>query len=327
MTDMNAIRQHSLGRLGLILISIFFGLCCLGQDVRIGENISPLILPPSATDVNRSDDRCEELDYVVASAYPGTNVLNFISHELHKRGCSPVDHIERQFMRKPGVFKSAAKWESFRNVAGTTTHTRADQWSNSVGDVVSYNFWYEDKNHLSVLALYCNHQFVVEHRCIPAATKPYDPRKHRLSIDIDRIESEGKDFKVSVTVKNIGTESALVGFNGKLSDGKAELWVLSVEQEEGEDWEYVGSTCAEHPPLDWITLKPGENVESWAMAVDFPEPNYRWAKCQRKIAHLHGRIRASIYYYTGVCQITNPRETEAGHLATSEPVTLPSKPQ
>jgi len=307
---------------------LLFSGCCLGQGVR-SIDLGALVLPRSATEVKRFDERCHELDYVVSSTYPGTDILNLISDELRRQGWSRVDRVAHGLMRNPGTFKSAGKWEHFKNITGTTTYTRAEQWKNPTGDVVSYNFYYEndDLKHLSVLGLYCDHEFIAEHQCIPGSTKPYDPQRHALSVEIDRIERDGNDFKVFVKIRNIGTEAVLVGLNGKLPDGKPELWVLNLEQEEGGEWGYVGITCAEHPALDWITLKPGADVESWAMAVDFPEPNHRWAKCHREIGHLHGRVRASIYYYTGVCEITNPVEDGTGHLATSEPVALPVKPR
>jgi len=326
MTDMSIPKLHGRG-ICAILVGLLCG-SCLGQNEHPPEGRKALILPPSATDVKRSDETCQELDYVVASTYPGDDILNLISDELGRQGWLPVDRVERRFMRNPGVFRTAARWEHFKSIAGTTTYTRAQQWSNAAGDVVSYNLWYEkdDLKRLSVFGRFCDHGYVAEHRCIPGPPKPHDEKKYAVSMKIGRIEPEGRDFKVFVSIQNMGSEPVLLGLNGKLSDGSPELWVLEVEQEEHGEWGYVGSVCAEHPAFDWITLRPGQRVESWAMAVEFPEPDHWWAKCQRKVAHLHGRIRASIYYYTGVCEIENPLETKGAYFAASEPIALPSKP-
>ena len=62
-----------------------------------------------------------------------------------------------------------------------------------------------------------------------------------------------------------------------------ELWVLGIEQQ-GQDGtcRSVDAVCAEHPAFDWITFepgdtlritfKPGDTLNSWALAVEFPEP-------------------------------------------------------
>jgi hypothetical protein len=229
-------------------------------------------------------------------------------------------------MPSPGVFKTLRTWEHFESVSGSTTHVRAEQWNNETGDLVSYNFWYyaPDLNRLRVYARYCGFQQVEQHRCVLGPPKPHDEKAYSLVVKITKIEPVEKDFKVFVKVESNGTKPVLVGLNGKLSDGSPELWVLAVEQREQGKWGYVGMVCAEHPVADWITLKPDEGVESWALAVDFPEPNHRWAKCQRKIAHLHGKIRVSIRYYPGVCEIENPETYKDNYVAVSEPVELPS---
>jgi len=175
-----------------------------------------------------------------------------------------------------------------------------------------------------VYARFCSFQEVEEHRCVPGPQKAHDERAYSLALTVRKIEPQGKDFKVSVRIENNGSEPVMIGLNGKLPDGSPELWVLSVEQKEQSEWGYVGVVCAEHSAADWITLKPGENIESWAMAVDFPEPDHRWAKCQRKIAHLHGQIRTSISYYPGVCEIENPDKYRDRYTAISEPAEIPS---
>jgi hypothetical protein len=177
---------------------------------------------------------------------------------------------------------------------------------------------------LDVHARYCEFQQVEGHRCIPGPRKVHDEKAYSLALKIIKVEPQGKDFKVSVTVENNGAKPVLVGLNGKRSDGSPDLWVLGVEQKEQSEWGYVGIVCAEHPPFDWVTLKPGERIESWAMAVDFPEPNHWWAMCQRKIAHLGGQIRASLRYYPGVCEIENLEKYDDAYVATSKPAELPS---
>jgi hypothetical protein len=325
MADMRIPKLHAQS-ICLILAVLLCGFC-FGQDDHAHAGPDALILLPSAADVKRSDERCQEMEYVVVSNYPGTDVLSLISDELRRRGWSPASAVDRKFMRYAGDFKSAGRWEHFKNVAGGTTYTRAEQWSNGIGDVVSYNFWYEngDLNKLRVFGRFCGHEYVVEHRCVPGPPKPHDEKAYSLSMKIDRVEPIGKDFKVFVRIQNVGSRPVFLGLNGKHPDGDPELWVLDVEQEEQGEWGSVGAVCAELGPPDWIALAPGREVDSWALAVDFPEPNYRFGMCRRRIAHLHGKIRAAIRYYTGVCEIENSFNSADKYTAISEPVELLSR--
>jgi hypothetical protein len=280
---------------------------------------------PTATDIKRSSEGCEELDYTVVSAFPSTGVLDLISNKLRRQGWTAVRLIDRTGVRHPGVFKAPGKWEHFKIVTGATTYVRAEQWTNNAGDTVSYDFWHygPDLQQLLVYGRYCRSEYIEQHRCVLGPPKPHDEKAYSLALTIIRIERVEKDFKVFVKVENNGTKPVLVGLNGRLSDGSPELWVLGLEEEDLGEWGAVDAVCAEHDPLDWITLKPGDDAESWALAVDFPEPNHRFAKCRRRIAHLHGKIRASVRYYPGVCEIEDSFGAKDKYFATSDPVELP----
>ena len=152
----------------------------------------------------------------------------------------------------------------------------------------------------------------------------HDEKAYSLVLNITKIEPIEKDFKVFVHIQNAGAEPVLMGVNGKLADGTPELWILGLEQKEQGQWSGVDAVCAEHPAADWITLKPGESIGSWVMAVDFPEPNQWFAKCCRRIAHLHGQIRATIGYYTDVCEIEGIVQNKHPYVARSQAVELPT---
>jgi hypothetical protein len=150
---------------------------------------------------------------------------------------------------------------------------------------------------------------------------------YSLVLRITRIEPIQKDFRVFVRIQNNGTKSVLLGLNGTLPDGKPELWVLGLEQEEEGEWSGVDAVCAEHPAFDWIDLKPGEGVESWASAVDFEQPNQYFAKCRRRFGHLkaNGNIRAILRYYVNSCEIEERVENNEPYFSVSEPVILNSR--
>lgn len=299
--------------------------CCAAQEAKLNDIPKSLILTPSAFDIERANEGCESLEYTAAERYPGTQALAIISKQLRLQGWTPAHTIDRRWMRRPGVFKTAGRWEHFRSAGGSTTYVRAEQWSDKAGDLVSYNFWYfsPDLAKLRVEARSCAAQQIEKYRCVPEPPAPHNEKAHSLALKITKVAPMQKDFKVSVKIENNGTKPVLVGLNGKLSDGSPELWVLGLEQEEQGQWASVDAVCPEHDPFDWIILKPGEDVESWALAVDFPEPNHRWAVCSRKVAHLHGKVRASIRYYTSVCDIENSSDSKDRYFATSEAVELP----
>src|SRR4029077_3091728 len=75
-----------------------------------------LVLVPFATDIKRVEDSCQELDYAVAARYPGTEVLTLISESLRQQGWAPAHAISRRWMRNPGVFKIAGRWEHFESI-------------------------------------------------------------------------------------------------------------------------------------------------------------------------------------------------------------------
>ncbi len=149
--------------------------------------------------------------------------------------------------------------------------------------------------------------------------------QNSIAMKIKKVEQINKDFKVFVEIENNGERSILLGVNRELSDGSPELWVLGAQQMEEGEWGAVDAVCPEHQAFDWISLKPGEKLESWALAVEFPEPNHWFAKCRRRIAHLHGKVRASIRYYTDVCEIEELFDNKKPYFAFSDPVDPPSQ--
>jgi hypothetical protein len=302
---------------------------CLGQQSVTAPS---LVLAPSSSDIERSregfplTEGCERLKYKVDVAYPGRSVLKLISDELRQQGWISSLGLDRRSMTSPGLARMSGRWESYKNVEGGKTRVRAEQWRNNAGDVVSYMFWYftPDVKRLRVEAKYCKAAIVEKYQCVPHPAIPHDEKTYSVAMKIKKVEAINKDFRVFVGIENNGEKPILLGVNGKLPDGSPELWVLGAEQEDEQgEWSSVDAVCAEHPAFDWITLKQGEKAESWALAVEFPEPNHRFAKCLRKIAHLHGRIRVSIRYYTDVCEIEEPFDNNKPYYATSEPVELP----
>jgi hypothetical protein len=147
---------------------------------------------------------------------------------------------------------------------------------------------------------------------------------YAVSVQIAKVEPVGRDFRVSVLIENAGAKPILLGVEGDRSDGSPELWVLGVEQQ-GSDgqWYSVDAVCTEHPAFDWIELKPGDKLNSWEMAVEFPELDYRFGMCRRHVAHLGGRVRVAIRYYLDACDIENPLGNQTPHFAVSAPLNLP----
>jgi hypothetical protein len=229
-------------------------------------------------------------------------------------------------MPAPGAVQQRGRWESWRNVEGSMTHVRAEQWQNAVGDVVTYVYWYfgPDRKSIRIEAMHCPAEIVKKYKCVPGAEEPHDEKSYSITLKIKKVEPVGKNFSVFVEIKNVGQRPVFLGVNGELPDGNPEFWVLAVEQQdEHGEWNPVDAVCAEHDAFDWITLKSQESVESSALAVDFPKPNSYFAKCRRKIGHLEGKIRAALCYYASVCEIEHPWDNKNPYLANSEPVDLP----
>lgn len=133
-----------------------------------------------------------------------------------------------------------------------------------------------------------------------------------------------RNFKIFVQLRNNGLKPVLLGVNGTLPDGAPELWVLGLEQRENGNWSDVDAVCPEHPAFDWISLKPGEGIASWAIAVDFDRPDQYFAKCRRKIGHLklNSDVRAVIRYYVNACEIEQPLTGGDPYFAVSQPSPL-----
>lgn len=160
----------------------------------------------------------------------------------------------------------------------------------------------------------------------PPKSRVDSAQQYAVTTHITKVERIGSDYKIFVTVRNDGDKAALLPFHRELSDGSPELWVLAVEQLQSTgEWEYVGTVCDENPAFDFITLKPNEQVETWAIAADFPAENHWYGMCRRKVGHLgSGRVRASLRYYKNPCEVENPIESPV-YTSVSGPVDLPGR--
>ena len=312
----------------LCLVIVLLSSSCNAQVSNV-DLPSSLVLVPSATDINSSTegflhDGCTNLAYVVQERYPGTATQSLISKDLQSRHWFPESRLDKQEItgssRHPN---SLGKWTHFKNVAGTATYVRKERWSNRDGDVTSYvlRYFAPDLRTIHVEGRYCPARVINKYRCAPGPLPAHDDKAYSVELQITRIERLDKDFRVFVYLQNNGSKPVLLGLNGSLADGVPELWVLGLEQQESGDWMRVDAVCPEHPPLDWVDLKPGKSIESWAMAVDFEKPDQYFGKCRRKIGHLrlNSSIRAVIRYYVDACEIEQPLESRDPHFAVSTP--------
>lgn len=308
-------------------------LWCICSRAIAQDDPAALVLVPGANEIERSREGyaegCYNLRYTLAASFPGDNVRGLISDRLQTLGWKPRPKGKREAveLRKNDFLRADGSWRHFKTVAGSQTYVRAYVWHNAAGDVVTYRFWYftPQKNSLRVEARYCSKVVIDKYTCVPLPRPAHDEKDYALQVDITDVEAVNTSFKVSVRIENSGIKPVLIGVEEALPDGKPRLWVLGLEQEEDAEWGSVDAVCPEHPALDWITLKPGDSLESWEMAVDFPEPDHWFGMCQRHIGHLRGRIRASIRFYTNTCEILDPFKESAPYIAVSKPVELPSQ--
>jgi hypothetical protein len=221
----------------------------------------------------RFSEGCQRLKYDLVVPYPGSGTIKFISEALLRQGWSRVTSPGMLPREALGHAKKVGIWEHWNNVGGSTTYLRTDLWQDRTGDVVRYTFWYFPPavKKLQVEASYCSAAFVDKHRCFPDKPFAHDASAYSVAMTITKVEPVNADFKVFVEIENNGEKPVQLGVNGALSDGSPELWVLGIQQQDvGGEWSSVDAVCPEHPPFDWITLKPGEKIDSWALAVEFP---------------------------------------------------------
>ena len=308
-------------------------LSCCGILQAADADLPPsLILVPLAIDVKSSTDGfrhdgCTNLDYMVQKRYPGTATFKLISEALQSHDWSHQNTLDVRWAPDSlDASRSVGKWTHFKNVGGTATYVRKEQWHNKDGSITSYLFRYfgPDLRTLHVQGRYCPVSVIEKYRCTPGPLPAHDERAYSVELKITEIKRVDKNFRVFVRLRNNGSKPVLLGVNDTLADGAPELWVLGLEQQENGDWSDVDAVCPEHPAFDWINLKPGETIDSWAMAVDFDQPDQYFAKCRRKIGHLklNSDVRAAIRYYVNACEIENPLESENPYSAVSEPMPL-----
>jgi len=291
-----------------------------------------LVLVPLAIDVKSSTDGfrhdgCTNLDYMVQERYPGKATLTLISEALQSHDWSRQNTLDVRWARGSlDASRSVGKWAHFTSVGGTTTYVREEQWHNKDGSITSYLFRYigPDLRTLHVQGRYCPVSVIEKYRCTPGPLPAHDDEAYSLELKITKIEQMERNFKIFVQLRNNGLKPVLLGVNGTLPDGAPELWVLGLEQRENGNWSDVDAVCPEHPAFDWISLKPGEGIESWVIAVDFDKPDQYFAKCRRKIGHLklNSDVRAVIRYYVNACEIEQPLAGGDPYLAASEPSPL-----
>ena len=322
-------RNHLLGRFSVVvLLSSTF----LGQQSTHHAPPKSLVVAPAALDIQMTyggfsfPDGCDGLKYNVAAPYPGNTIVKFISLALERQGWTREADLNGKPMSIHGAAKKFGTWERWNNAARGKTYLRTEQWRSQAGDVVNYRLWYfaPDMKSLEVDAEYRSAAFIKKRQCVRGPATRHDDKAYSIAMRVTKVEPINADFKVFVEIENKGEKPVLLGVNGQFSDGSPELWVLGVEQQ-GDDgeWGGVDAVCPEHNAFDWITLERGEKVNSWALAVDFPETNHRFSKCLRQIGHLHGKIRAAIRYYTDVCEIEELIDNKTPYFASSEPVELP----
>ncbi len=287
---------------------------------------SALVLARSAFNITRQTGGCEYLEYTVSTPYPGDDVLSYVSNELHAHGWSTL---------KLDAFNTAdvpvsTKWSAWKNVQGGEVHTKEAQWQTKTGDVVAYKFWYfaPKMKTLQVEARSCSAAQLarmVHHVHCPAGdSTPLDDKVFSAAVSITKMDPTQDGYRVHFRIANTGKQAVLIGSEGKWPDGNPHLLTLDVQQEEEHgQWSSVGNECVEHPPMSWEIVNPGESIESWILAVNFPEPNHHFGMCTRRVAKLNGHVRVSMRYFRNICDIQNIFESKNPLFSSSDAVELP----
>lgn len=277
--------------------------------------------PPGAFDVKLSEGQCRFLSYRIASPYPGGPAMEKITDQLREQHWT-----QRHFdMFSETLYAVPGKWKQWTNVAGGQVHTREEQWQSPEGTIIHFKFWYfsPDLNTLRVDARRCTADQLGHMRhyvdCSNFAPVLANDPSYSASAKITKIELIDGSYKVHFQFQNTGSRPVLLPAEGEVEGGFPHLRA-GIQQEEQGEWGYVGNECPEHPPMSWIPVKPGEIVESWTVAVDFPQPNMQYAMCLRKIGHLHGPLRISLWFFTSVCHIQDMSGKREPRQAVSKPV-------
>ncbi len=281
--------------------------------------------PPGAFEVESSEGQCRFLSYKIKAQFPTNNILQEIEAEFHSENWRQLHFA----IIGAADISYPTKWKHWKNVMGGQVYTKEEQWQSADGGVVYYKFWYfnPDLKTLRVDARHCSPE-QLEHMahyvdCKNAPAVTGDDPAYSAAVSITRIEPQKNGFRVHFRIDNKGSKTFLLPIDGRRDDGSPHLRVYPQQQENGE-WSGVSDECLEYTPQVWIDVKPGASVESWANAVDFPEPNKRFGMCTRRIGHLHGPVRISFRYFIGICDIQNVFSAKEPYYATSEPVEPPS---
>jgi hypothetical protein len=301
-------------------------LLTLASAMFAGQESNFVVIPPNAEHVEKAhtgvwfSPGCDTAKFTIKTAYPGTSALRAISDELRRRGFIQVTKANRRFLLRPS--DAMNRWESFVSVAGSISHVRSEQWTSATGDLASYSFGYytQEQDKMDVQVEFCPSAVVEKYRC-GSQDWQVDLKPSLPTIKITKIEPTGKDFKIFFRVANEASSPVLIAHEGERNDGTPDLRV-SIEQEENGKWGYVGNVCLEHPPFDHLVLSPGNSIESWVMAVDFPSPHQRFGLCSRSIGRLRGKIRVSLNSYRQACEVYDWLKSP-GAFVSSQPVSLP----
>ncbi len=322
-------RRGSIQIVGLWAIALIF--CGLGQaepkkDQAFSREAYATLesAPPGAAEVKLSEGQCRFLSYRIEASYPNNNVIQEIEAQLQRENWTQLTFP----IVGAADISVPAKWKQWTNVMGRRVHTKEEQWRSPAGNVVYYKFWYfaPDLKTLHVDGRHCSAE-QLEHTahyvdCKNAPPVTGDDPSYSAVGSITRIEPLKDGYRVHFHIKNKGSKTFLLPLDGKRNDGSPHLRVYPEQQENGE-WSGVDNECLEYSPQVWIDVNPGESVESWVDAVDFPVPNKRFGMCTRKIGHLHGPIRISFRFFTSICDIQDIFAAKKPYFADSEPVETP----
>ena len=316
-----SIRVNKITLLLLLIFALAQSMPGLAQSAKDSVYTTLQDAPSGAFDVQFSEGQCRFLSYRIASPYPGGPAMEKITDELRAHHWTP-----REFdMFRETRYVVPRKWKQWTNVKGGQVHTKEEQWESPEGTIIHFKFWYfsPDLNTLRVDARRCTadqlenirHYVDCSHFTRVRANDP----SYSATTWITKIEQTDGGYRVRFKFQNNGSNPVLLPAEGEVDGGFPHLRA-GIQQEEQGEWSYVGNECPEHPPMSWITVKPNEIVESWTLAVGFPQPNMQYAMCLRKIGHLHGPLRISLSFFTSVCDIQEMSGKREPRQAISKPV-------
>lgn len=155
--------QFRMVRATLLFVS---GICATVQcgvlRANAAEHPKVLLVYPHATGVSHSaNGPSDQLTYHVEVKFPASNVIGWISYKLQKEGWEPLTN---DFSNPQLPSSHVRGWGEVLygpNRPGNCVHVWMGDWSNPSGDIVHYDFRYEqgerctpDATDLKVTAMY-----------------------------------------------------------------------------------------------------------------------------------------------------------------------------